>query len=54
MILPPICCALVFVSPWFGYFSIAHVSLFIFLTRTTAEEFQHIMRASQPEAAADG
>jgi uncharacterized membrane protein len=50
--IPPVCCALIFVSPWFGYFGLAYVSSFIFLTRTAAEQFQQIMRAGQPEVAA--
>jgi uncharacterized membrane protein len=58
--IPPICAALTFVSPWFGYFCLAYVSLFIFLTHTAAEHLQQIMKAnaltstSEPEAAAGG
>ena len=54
LFIPPVCSALIFVSPWFGYFCLAYVSLFIFLTPTAAEHLQQIMKASGPETTADG
>jgi uncharacterized membrane protein len=44
--IPPVCAALSFVSPWFGYACLANVSLFIFLTPTSAEHLQRIMKAN--------
>jgi uncharacterized membrane protein len=52
--IPPVCCALTFVSPWFGYFGLAYVSSFIFLTRTAAEQYQKIMKTVEPEVAPSG
>lgn len=50
--IPPVCSARIFVSTWFGYFCLAYVSLFIFLTPTAAEHLQQIRNASEPETTA--
>jgi hypothetical protein len=54
LFIPPVCSALTFVSPGFGYCCLAYVSLFIFLTPTAAEHLQQIMKVSEPETTADG
>ena len=50
--IPPVCCALTFVSPWFGYCCIAYVSLYIFLRPTAAEHLQQIIKANKAETPA--
>jgi uncharacterized membrane protein len=51
--IPPVCAALTFVSPWFGYGCLAYVSLFIFSTDTAAEHLQKIIRANELTRATD-
>ena len=52
LLIAPACSALTLVSPWFGYFGLAYVSLFIMFTPTTVSRIQQIMKASEPDVEA--
>jgi uncharacterized membrane protein len=54
VIIALVCCALTFVSPWFGYFCVAFLSLFLTLTTSVANRYRQLMKASEPGVPAGG